>query len=143
MSRTNQATTSRVGGDRSPAGLDIPGSPAVSGTGHLDPAEYVQVGPTIIQVVQSTDEISSTRSIALGASSLSLVVLYPLMKRITYWPQAVLGSSPLLSELLSILMRTRQVSPSTGELSLDPLPSLVYATGQSLSRFMSGVSPGQ
>jgi len=29
--------------------------------------------------------------IALGASSLSLVVLYPLMKRITYWPQFVLG----------------------------------------------------
>ncbi|CDR42827.1 hypothetical protein NBRC10512_006653 [Rhodotorula toruloides] len=30
-------------------------------------------------------------SIGLGASSLSLVVLYPLMKRITYWPQFVLG----------------------------------------------------
>jgi 4-hydroxybenzoate polyprenyltransferase len=30
-------------------------------------------------------------SIALGASSLSVVVLYPLMKRITYWPQLVLG----------------------------------------------------
>lgn len=30
-------------------------------------------------------------SIALGASSLSLVVIYPLMKRITYWPQFVLG----------------------------------------------------
>lgn len=30
-------------------------------------------------------------SIALGASSLALVVAYPLMKRITYWPQAVLG----------------------------------------------------
>ncbi|GAA5849541.1 hypothetical protein JCM5353_000390, partial [Sporobolomyces roseus] len=30
-------------------------------------------------------------SIALGASSLSIVVLYPLMKRITYWPQFVLG----------------------------------------------------
>lgn len=30
-------------------------------------------------------------SIILGASSVSLVVLYPLMKRITYWPQAVLG----------------------------------------------------
>lgn len=30
-------------------------------------------------------------SIVLGASSLSLVVLYPLMKRITYWPQFVLG----------------------------------------------------
>ncbi|KAI8978006.1 UbiA prenyltransferase family-domain-containing protein [Pilobolus umbonatus] len=30
-------------------------------------------------------------SILLGASSLSLVVAYPLMKRITYWPQSVLG----------------------------------------------------
>lgn len=30
-------------------------------------------------------------SIALGAASLSLVITYPLMKRITYWPQFVLG----------------------------------------------------
>ncbi|XP_037536834.1 4-hydroxybenzoate polyprenyltransferase, mitochondrial [Nematolebias whitei] len=30
-------------------------------------------------------------SIALGASSLILVITYPLMKRITYWPQFVLG----------------------------------------------------
>ncbi|KAF5333262.1 hypothetical protein D9611_002368 [Ephemerocybe angulata] len=30
-------------------------------------------------------------SILLGASSLSLVTIYPLMKRITHWPQAVLG----------------------------------------------------
>ncbi|XP_038614733.1 4-hydroxybenzoate polyprenyltransferase, mitochondrial [Tachyglossus aculeatus] len=30
-------------------------------------------------------------SIALGAASLALVVIYPLMKRITYWPQLVLG----------------------------------------------------
>ncbi|XP_018412962.1 PREDICTED: 4-hydroxybenzoate polyprenyltransferase, mitochondrial [Nanorana parkeri] len=30
-------------------------------------------------------------SIGLGASSLLLVVTYPLMKRITYWPQLVLG----------------------------------------------------
>ncbi|KAG0025589.1 Para-hydroxybenzoate--polyprenyltransferase, mitochondrial precursor (PHB:polyprenyltransferase) [Podila clonocystis] len=30
-------------------------------------------------------------SIMLGASSLSLVVTYPAMKRITYWPQVVLG----------------------------------------------------
>ena len=37
--------------------------------------------------------ISNLHSIALGASSLSLVVLYPLMKRITYWPQFVLGKS--------------------------------------------------
>uniref|UniRef100_A0A6M2DY20 4-hydroxybenzoate polyprenyltransferase, mitochondrial n=1 Tax=Xenopsylla cheopis TaxID=163159 RepID=A0A6M2DY20_XENCH len=30
-------------------------------------------------------------SVLLGASSLGLVVIYPLMKRITYWPQLVLG----------------------------------------------------
>lgn len=30
-------------------------------------------------------------SILLGASSLGLVIIYPLMKRITYWPQFVLG----------------------------------------------------
>jgi len=35
-------------------------------------------------------------SIFLGASSMSLVVTYPLFKRITYWPQFVLGSSALL-----------------------------------------------
>ena len=31
------------------------------------------------------------RSIVLGACSLSVVTLYPFMKRITHWPQAVLG----------------------------------------------------
>jgi 4-hydroxybenzoate polyprenyltransferase len=35
-------------------------------------------------------------SIFLGASSLSLVTIYPLMKRVTYWPQAVLGTSNTL-----------------------------------------------
>jgi 4-hydroxybenzoate polyprenyltransferase len=30
-------------------------------------------------------------SIVLGASSMGLVILYPLMKRLTYWPQLVLG----------------------------------------------------
>ncbi|XP_057652344.1 4-hydroxybenzoate polyprenyltransferase, mitochondrial [Diorhabda carinulata] len=30
-------------------------------------------------------------SVFLGASSLALVVTYPLMKRVTYWPQLVLG----------------------------------------------------
>ena len=33
-------------------------------------------------------------SISLGATSLSLVVTYPLFKRITHWPQFVLGRSP-------------------------------------------------
>jgi 4-hydroxybenzoate polyprenyltransferase len=30
-------------------------------------------------------------SVALGASSLALVGTYPLMKRVTHWPQAYLG----------------------------------------------------
>lgn len=30
-------------------------------------------------------------SVAMGASSLALVAAYPLMKRVTYWPQAFLG----------------------------------------------------
>lgn len=32
-------------------------------------------------------------SIGLGAASLGLVVVYPLMKRVTYWPQLVLGAA--------------------------------------------------
>uniref|UniRef100_A0A182NGH2 4-hydroxybenzoate polyprenyltransferase n=1 Tax=Anopheles dirus TaxID=7168 RepID=A0A182NGH2_9DIPT len=32
-------------------------------------------------------------SILLGASSLGLVIIYPLMKRITYWPQLMLGAT--------------------------------------------------
>lgn len=32
-------------------------------------------------------------SILLGASSLSVVTIYPFMKRVTYWPQAVLGEA--------------------------------------------------
>lgn len=44
-------------------------------------------------------------SILLGTASLLPVVVYPLMKRITYWPQAVLGDysrSHPLSELVLI-----------------------------------------
>lgn len=37
------------------------------------------------------DFFLSHPSIVLGASSLFLVVVYPFMKRITYWPQIVLG----------------------------------------------------
>lgn len=33
----------------------------------------------------------SSLAIAVGAASLALVVTYPLMKRVTWWPQAVLG----------------------------------------------------
>jgi 4-hydroxybenzoate polyprenyltransferase len=33
----------------------------------------------------------NTYSIVLGAASLPLVVIYPFMKRVTYYPQVVLG----------------------------------------------------
>lgn len=74
------------------------------------------------------------RSIALGASSLSLVVLYPLMKRITYWPQFTLGARanvvlPSLRKLTSGC--SSQASPSTGVLFWAPRPSWVLATGWS------------
>ncbi|KAK1792322.1 hypothetical protein P4O66_012272, partial [Electrophorus voltai] len=42
-------------------------------------------------------------SIALGAASLSLVVTYPLMKRITYWPQLVLVKGHIARRLESDL----------------------------------------
>lgn len=32
-------------------------------------------------------------SVVLGAASLALVAVYPAMKRVTYWPQSVLGTS--------------------------------------------------
>ena len=41
-------------------------------------------------------------SIWLGASSLSLVAVYPFMKRITYWPQFVLGTSRIYISAYSV-----------------------------------------
>lgn len=41
----------------------------------------------------------TSRSILLGASSLSVVTIYPFMKRVTYWPQSVLGTGGLLRAL--------------------------------------------
>lgn len=45
----------------------------------------------LIEKILPTNMSLVTLSILLGASSLSLVATYPLMKRITYWPQFVLG----------------------------------------------------
>ncbi|GAB5570670.1 4-hydroxybenzoate polyprenyltransferase [Prionailurus iriomotensis] len=39
------------------------------------------------------EPLHEAKDIALGAASLLLVITYPLMKRITYWPQLALGSS--------------------------------------------------
>lgn len=62
----------------------------------------------------------NTFTILLGISSLLLVALYPFMKRITYWPQAVLG----LTFNWGALMGWAAVK---GELSL--APGLLYAAG--------------
>jgi len=57
-------------------------------------------------------------SIALGASSLVLVAIYPFMKRVTWWPQAWLGLTFNWGALLGF-------SAETARLALPPL--LLYA----------------
>jgi 4-hydroxybenzoate polyprenyltransferase len=59
-------------------------------------------------------------TIILGVSSLSLIVIYPFMKRITYWPQLVLG----LTFNWGALMGWTAV---TG--SLDTAPIALYVAG--------------
>ena len=62
----------------------------------------------------------NTFTIGLGVLSLALVITYPFMKRITYWPQAVLG----LTFNWGALMGWASVH---GELA--PAPLVMYATG--------------
>ncbi|KAF9247161.1 4-hydroxybenzoate polyprenyl transferase [Melanogaster broomeanus] len=71
--RENTDQTARARGYNAPSGIGVPRRPADCWTRR----------PTAVKLVQVP--------ILLGASSLSIVVIYPLMKRITYWPQAVLG----------------------------------------------------
>src|SRR6201996_3214999 len=59
-------------------------------------------------------------AIALGVGSLVLVAAYPLMKRITWWPQAWLGLTFNWGALLGY-------AAATGELALPPV--LLYASG--------------
>jgi 4-hydroxybenzoate polyprenyltransferase len=59
-------------------------------------------------------------AIALGAGSLALVAAYPLMKRITWWPQAWLGLTFNWGALLGY-------AAATGEVGLPSL--LLYASG--------------
>lgn len=57
-------------------------------------------------------------SIALGAASLSLVITYPLMKRITYWPQFVLGMYCLRLSCGVLHVKLTHLSISKAEVSL-------------------------
>jgi 4-hydroxybenzoate polyprenyltransferase len=59
-------------------------------------------------------------AIALGVASLALVAAYPLMKRITWWPQAWLGLTFNWGALLGY-------AAATGELALPPV--LLYVSG--------------
>jgi 4-hydroxybenzoate polyprenyltransferase len=59
-------------------------------------------------------------AIALGVASLALVGAYPLMKRITWWPQAWLGLTFNWGALLGY-------AAATGQLTLPPV--LLYASG--------------
>ena len=62
----------------------------------------------------------NTFAIAVGAASLALVFAYPLMKRITYWPQLVLG----LTFNWGALLGWAAVAGSLGS-----APLLLYAAG--------------
>jgi len=57
-------------------------------------------------------------AILFGISSLGLVAIYPFMKRITYWPQAVLGLTFNWGAMLGWVAVSG---------SLDPAPLLLYA----------------
>jgi 4-hydroxybenzoate polyprenyltransferase len=59
-------------------------------------------------------------AIALGVASLALVAAYPLMKRITWWPQAWLGLTFNWGALLGY-------AAATGQLALPPV--LLYISG--------------
>jgi 4-hydroxybenzoate polyprenyltransferase len=52
-------------------------------------------------------------SILLGAASLILIVIYPFMKRITWWPQAWLGLTFNWGVLLGFAAQTGHLSPAT------------------------------
>lgn len=51
-------------------------------------------------------------SVALGASSMILVITYPLMKRVTYWPQLMLGFTFNWGALLGYSAITGSVNPT-------------------------------
>lgn len=51
-------------------------------------------------------------SIALGISSLGLIVLYPFMKRVTYWPQLILGFTFNWGALMGWAVMNADLSPA-------------------------------
>src|SRR5215469_13985570 len=62
----------------------------------------------------------SPLAIALGVASLALIVTYPFMKRVTYWPQAFLGLTFNWGALMGY---------AAAKDRLDPAPLLLYAAG--------------
>lgn len=81
-------------------GVRLPGNPTVCGAGRAIAVELVQVRADVVRVGGGANSLPP--SIALGASSLSVVTLYPFMKRITYWPQFVLGELRLFERRPSL-----------------------------------------
>lgn len=66
----------------------LPGPPAL--TGPRRPLSLPSRPPLLLLPCRVRFQLNPY-SQALGASSLVLVAAYPLMKRVTYWPQAFLG----------------------------------------------------
>lgn len=62
-----------------------------AGLGVLLQLNWYRYEHDLFSILVGSGSISIDGSILLGASSLAVVTIYPFMKRITYWPQAVLG----------------------------------------------------
>ena len=97
--RAHQNASPRPRGHNATSGHRVPRAPVDRGARRPHAAELVQVCPRHANLPSPQSRAKGTHpphaSILLGASSLSLVTIYPLMKRVTYWPQAVLGTSLL------------------------------------------------
>jgi 4-hydroxybenzoate polyprenyltransferase len=88
LDRTRQRPLAR--GDITPVACwTFLGGQLTAGLGVLLQLNWYRCVRHPITTIQQS--ITIRQSILLGASSLSVVTIYPLMKRITYWPQAVLG----------------------------------------------------
>jgi len=103
--RKNTGQTSSQRGSDLYSSYCIPWCSTILRFGCAIAVKLVQVTQLVLTSAPKTHaNVFLTNSILLGTVSLLPVVVYPLMKRITYWPQAVLGTSIILIHLASVLM---------------------------------------
>jgi hypothetical protein len=87
--RTYERTSTRTRRSIPKTSTRLPWCPTNSRARRPPSTKLVQVRVLVSNVKSRTRLL--IQSILLGATSLSVVTVYPLMKRLTHWPQAVLG----------------------------------------------------